>query len=289
MTRSPIVAGSFYDASPSGCRQAVERLLAAAELPESTPERCTGGLVPHAGWICSGAVAAMTLKALARDWSGQPFVLFGAVHAPTGPEAMLYDRGGWQTPLGEVAVDAELAATICADCDGVVADCHAHGREHSLEVQLPLLQVLFPQAAIVPILVPASSAAADVGSQVGKVLAGVDPQPLIVGSTDLTHYGPRYGITPAGVGAQGIAWSVENDKRLLALIEQMAADRIVAHTTQTHSACGGGAIAATIAACRELGADRGVVLRHTNSFETLKAFSPNDTSTAVGYTSVVFA
>lgn len=289
MTRSPIVAGSFYEASAAACRENAEALLAAAQLPESTPQRCYGGLVPHAGWVCSGAIAAITLKALARQWSGGPVVLLGAIHSPSGPEAMIYDRGSWETPLGEVAVDADLAAKIVAACPDVVVDCHAHGREHSLEVQIPLLQVLWPEVTIVPILVPPSARAVDVGSQVGKVLAGCESPPPVVGSTDLTHYGPRYGIAPAGVGPQGIAWSVENDKALLELVQHMAADRIVDHADRHHSACGAGAIAATMAACAELGAQTGVVLCHTNSYETLKAFNPNDTSTAVGYTSVVFA
>ncbi len=289
MTRTPIVAGTFYEASADACRQSALKLLDEAVLPAEVPERCLGGLVPHAGWVCSGAVAAMTLKALRRNWSGQTIVLLGAVHAVARPEAMLYDTGAWRTPLGDVPIDAEIAAVILAGCPDVVADPRSHGREHSLEVQLPLIQQVFPEARIVPMMVPPAPLAAGIGRQLAKCLAQYDPAPLIVGSTDLTHYGPRYGITPAGIGKVGIDWAMDNDRRLLELIETMRADNIVPETSARHNACGGGAIAATVAACGELGATKGVLLRHTNSAETLAAYHGDTSTDAVGYASVVFA
>ncbi len=289
MTRSAIVAGTFYEADPAACRQSVEKMLTEVQLPDNAPAHPIGGLVPHAGWVCSGAIAAMTFKALTRQWTGGTFVLLGAVHSYTGPEAMVYDTGQWVTPLGEAEIDTDLAGVIRDTCPGVKADCHAHGREHSLEVQIPLIQVLCPEAKIVPILVPPTPQAAAVGKQVAAAVGEITPRPLIVGSTDLTHYGPRYGVTAAGIGPAGVEWAMRNDRQLLAMIEAMYAEQIVAETSRQHSACGGGAIAATIAACAALGAATGTVLRHTNSCETLRAYYPDDTSNSVGYASVVFA
>ena len=289
MTRMPIVAGMFYDASPASCRQGVSDLLDQAHLPDNLPAGCVGGLVPHAGWVCSGAVAALTLKALTRNWRGRTLLLFGAVHSRSGPKGMLDASGSWQTPLGDVQVDADLAEVILSTCADVIDDPNAHAREHSLEVQIPLIQVLCPEARIVPLMVPPSPLAVAVGTAVGRALAAQDPPVLVVGSTDLTHYGPRYGITSAGVGPAGIEWAMRNDRRLLQLIESMSAEEIVGDTTRTHSACGGGAIAATIAACRAMGASTGTVLRHTNSCETLRAYGQTDTANAVGYASVVFS
>ena len=82
---------------------------------------------------------------------------------------------------------------------------------------------------------------------------------------------------------------MENDRHLLALIESMSADQIVARAAGDRSACGAGAIAAAIAACRALGATAGVTLAHTNSCETLKAYGQHDNADSVGYASVVFA
>lgn len=289
MSREPIVAGTFYEGTPNACRRAVAELLSEAELPADLPETCVGGLTPHAGWICSGPVAALTFRALMRNWSGNTLVLFGAVHAMSGPRGMLYPQGVWRSPLGEVPVNVELAQRILQRCPDVRENAQAHKTEHSLEVQLPIIQALQANAQIVPILVPPSPLASGIGEQVGHVLAETGERVLVVGSTDLTHYGPRYGVTPAGVGKAGITWATENDRRLLRLIESMTAEAIVDETAEHLNACGGGAIAATIAASRVLGASHGVTLRHTNSYEMLKAMYPSDMSDAVGYASVVFA
>jgi MEMO1 family protein len=289
MTRMPIVAGSFYDAAPAACRHAVQQLIVQARAPQDLPANCVGGLVPHAGWVCSGAVAATTLKALTSNWQGKTIVLMGAVHSPSGAAGMLYDQGQWHTPLGDVRIDADLADAIHHACPNVQRDTDAHTREHSLEVQVPLIQMLAPHAEIVPLMVPPSPLAVEIGELVGRVLAEQNRQILVVGSTDLTHYGPRYGITPAGRGAAGLEWAERNDRNLLQLIEAMSADRIVEHTSRFHSACGGGAVAATIAACKVLGASAGSVLWYTNSYETLKPYHVGDNENVVGYASVVFA
>jgi len=289
VTRAPIVSGQFYESSPAACRRAVEGLLAGAELPGVLPAHCVGGLVPHAGWVCSGRIAAMTLKALAADWNGQTVVLLGAVHAYSGPKAMLYPAGSWETPLGQVPVDAELAQSVLNACGDVAADPAAHGREHSLEVQLPLIQMVMPAAKILPLMVPPSPLAVMIGEQLGSLLSQQGIPPLVVGSTDLTHYGPRYGLTTAGTGPGGVDWAMANDRHLLTLVESMAADRIVDQAVANRSACGAGAIAAAIAACGALGATAGTVLAHTNSCETLKAYGQRDNTDSVGYASVVFA
>ncbi|NQU75993.1 MAG: AmmeMemoRadiSam system protein B [Planctomycetes bacterium] len=289
MTRMPIVAGMFYEASAAACRQAATRLLQQVRLPDELPTRCVGGLVPHAGWVCSGAVAATTLKALTHQWGGQTILLFGAVHSRSRDQAMVYAQGAWHSPLGDVPIDAQLAEAILSTCDNVVSDANAHAGEHSIEVQLPFIQLLCPQAHIVPIMVPPSMLAVGIGRQIGEVLAGWDLPVLALGSTDLTHYGPRYGITPAGVGPAGLQWAHQNDQQLLKLIKSMAAEEVIDHTTRYHSACGGGAIAATIAACSSLGASAATVLWHTNSSETLRSLGSTDTDNCVGYASVVFS
>jgi hypothetical protein len=274
MRRSPIVAGTFYESAPGACRKAVEEMLAAAPDPESLPSRRLGGLAPHAGWICSGQIAATTFKALQDQ--------------PTAQTIVLLDRGVWATPLGDLEVDEQLAEQVLQQCHHVRADPAAHANEHSLEVQAPFIQVLWPDAKILPLMAPASPVAANIGSELGAVLAQHDPAPLVIGSTDLTHYGPRYGVTPAGVGPQGIEWARENDRRLLELIEDLKDEQVVHETSEHLNACGAGAVAATIAACKALGAEKGIVLKHTNSHEVLKDVYPGESADAVGYASVVF-
>ncbi|HDZ20526.1 hypothetical protein LCGC14_0162890 [marine sediment metagenome] len=287
--RLPCRAGSFYDASAPVCRQEAQSLLAAAKVPADSPDGMVGGIVPHAGWTYSGALAATTFKALAGQHNPATVVLLGADHFGTLSGGEVYDCGAWATPLGEVAVDEVLAARIVAADERLSANCPAHAREHSLEVQVPLVQTLWPEAKIVPILVAPSPDAVQVGRAVGRAVSDSDGDIVVVGSTDLTHHGGQFG-SPGGHGREGVDWTVANDRRMIDLIEAMESDRIVAEAAANGNACGAGAIAATIAACSELGATTGRCLWYTNSYEVLKELYPgHGDETTVGYASVVFA
>lgn len=281
-------AGSFYQADPNRCRQEAMQLVQQAALPADLPKVLYGGLVPHAGWAFSGATAAMTLKALAAAGRLERVVIFGADHFVRAAGASLFDKGSWQTPLGPVAIDQELADQLLSHCPLLHTAAAAHAREHSIEVQLPLMLVLSPGAKIVPINISPDANAAETGRQVGRLLREKFPQAGVIGSTDLTHYGPQYDFTPAGIGPDGLKWAQENDRRVLDLIEKMQAEKIVAETNEHWNACGGGAVAATVAACAELGATAGITLQYTNSAEVMRRVYHSPADDAVGYASVVF-
>jgi len=287
--RQPVVAGQFYEGSHSTCRHHAERLLASAAAGEDLPAPLVGGLVPHAGWTYSGPVAARTLRALLDGATRETVVLFGAVHRGLVEMGEVYDSGVWRTPLGDVAIDERLAAELIAAADCCRANPDAHAQEHSLEVQLPLLQVLAPEAKILPIAVPPTEIAVEIGRAVGSALTGAGPEICVVGSTDLTHHGRAYRSTHH-LGTESEPYARANDRRMLDAIEAMDADGIVPEARRNHNACGAGAIAATIAACRALGAEKGICLEYTNSYAITHAkyaYDPDDST--VGYASVVFA
>ena len=287
--RQPFRAGSFYERSAGACRLQATRLIEAAELPGDLPARLYGGLVPHAGWAYSGRLAALTFKALAAAGRPRTVVLFGSDHTGAAGQGELYDSGVWRTPLGEVAVDQELAAELLAACDELRANPQAHAEEHSLEVQAPLVQMIMPGAKIVPVTVPPAPLAEHIGEAVGRTLAGRSADVTVVGSTDLTHHGGHFG-TWGGRHEQGVAWTESNDRRMIRIIEAMQADRIVPEALQNRNACGAGAIAAAVAACRQMGATRGVCLDYTNSYRVVHQMYPAELDdTTVGYASVVFA
>lgn len=287
--RQPVRAGSFYDASAESCRRHATQLIEQAPTALDLPKPIYGGIVPHAGWMFSGLLAARTLKAL-RD--GQPprtIVLMGADHYGVVRQGEVYDRGAWQTPVGDVAVDEELAAAILRAGTCLRANPQAHAHEHSLEVQIPFIKLLYPSARIVPIGVPPTDQAVEIGRLVGGAIAGGFPGTAVVGSTDLSHHGGHF-PSPGGRGQTGVKWTVANDRGIIKLMEAMDAEAVVPEADQHGNACGAGAVAATIAACRALGATRGVCLQYTNSYQVVHAMAPNDSDdTTVGYASVVFA
>ncbi|MFQ6049059.1 MAG: AmmeMemoRadiSam system protein B [Phycisphaerae bacterium] len=288
MIREPVVAGSFYPASSQQCREQVQACIPTDVDVSELPDRPIGGIVPHAGWMCSGRVAGRVLAALAARRSPRTFVIFGAVHAPGVVRPAIFADGAWQSPLGQVSIDQRLAQRICSQTSLIHEEPYAHQNEHSIEVQVPLIQHLFAQAAIVPIMVPPNDDAHEVGEAVGRTVQAYDADVAFIGSTDLTHYGPQYGFTPRGVGSEALRWAKDvNDRRLIERIVALEADQIVPEARRNHNACGAGAVAATIAACRQCGADRAVVLEHTTSYEVLGGQLGQTMEDSVGYVGIL--
>jgi len=188
--RQPARAGSFYEAAPTSCKHHACNLVEAVTVDPGLPKTVYGGLVPHAGWVYSGPLAAKTLKTLLGSGKVHTVVLFGADHCGTVRTGEVYDSGVWRTPMGDVPIDETLAAAIIKAAPLLLrANPEAHKNEHSLEVQIPLLQAIDPAIKIVPIGVPPNEHAAAIGQAVGKVLASEFPGAVVVGSSDLTHHG----------------------------------------------------------------------------------------------------
>ncbi len=288
--REPVVAGQFYEADPAGCRARVVELLAQGTASLSSTGRPVAGLVPHAGWIYSGAVAAEVFQVLAAAGTPDVVILFGGVHQARGRQAALFGSGRWETPLGPVDIDERLAERILGHTNLIVDEPYAHEHEHSIEVQIPFVQHVFPDAKIVPIMVPSMAVAHQVGDAVSRTLASYEYNAQIVGTTDLTHYGPSYGFAPRGVGAVGNTWAKdENDRRFIDLVCHLEAEAVVAEAAEYANACSSGAVAATIAAAQSLGATAGHVLRQTTSAEVMADRGCEEQYDSVGYAGIVFA
>ncbi len=285
--RQPVVAGRFYEADAHRCAAAAMACCRAYE--GELPERLVGGIVPHAGWICSGAIAGKVWATLAARSKPTTIVLAGSVHTVNLNRPALDEAQAWQTPLGRVEVDTTLRAAI-GRLDDFEFEHTAHAHEHALEVQLPMIQQTFGEGVrIVPCMIPPVNAAPQWGEALGELLRDWSERVLVVASSDLTHYGPNYAFAPQGPGERGRTWAHQvNDPRLLDLVDAMAADRIVEETTEHHNACGGGAIAAVLAAAKAMGATRSCLLEHTNSTAVLEPLGYGDPDNSVGYAGVVF-
>jgi MEMO1 family protein len=285
VTRKAFRAGSFYPLDDRSCRQQIEECLGGYQ-PPAEPAQIVAGVVPHAGWVFSGPTAAKVFQSIKAKMSPTTFLIFGAVHVWGVDQAALFAEGVWQTPCGAMPIDTELAEAILRVTEGdVIANAEAHTREHSIEVQIPFIQYLFPDARIVPIMIAPDTQATQIGQKIGAFLAQQSKPVIVIGSTDLTHYGPSFGFTPYGVGVEALAPMKANDERLIHLITELNAEKIIPETAQHHNACGAGAIAATIAAAQALGAQRGYLLEHTTSQDVMPERRATD---FVGYAGIVF-
>jgi AmmeMemoRadiSam system protein B len=284
----------FYPADPSECRAQASQLLQTSESESSArlkslPRRLIGAVVPHAGWMCSGAIAGESISTLAqRAGDVDLVVVFGAVHTPLSIDRAALDTNArWAEPTGEAEVGREIRSLLQETGELFIVDERFHRREHAVEVELPLIELAWPKAAILPVEVPLIDDAMTIGRETARRVNDRGQRAVFLASSDLTHYGPNYDFAPAGIGASGLKWAKENDLRLLELFERYDVERIVPEVRQSLNACGGGAIAAMLAACRELGAASASVLTHANSYETLASVAPQTPDNAVGYASIV--
>jgi AmmeMemoRadiSam system protein B len=286
LIRRPVVAGRFYPGDRSSCIRMIEQYLP-PEIDANLPKEIVAGLVPHAGWVYSGAIAAQVFAAIHAQGTPETVVLLSSVHRWGASHPAVYARGRWATPLGEVEVDRELATAILEAGDGLLTNSpEAHADEHSAEVQVPFIQYLFPEAKILPILVPPQENATRAGKIIGQAVKEEHRPIVVVGTTDLTHYGATYyGFAPAGTGEQALEWARANDERVINLILDMRAEDIVTETKAHHNACGGGAVAGTVASARTIGAEKGYLLQYTTSYEVMPQGPATD---FVGYAAIVF-
>ena len=296
--RLPAVAGMFYPADAGQCRRAARALLdgqapgaAGGDAAGGERRAWCGAIVPHAGWVCSGAIAARSIATLAAALPAPPdvVVVFGAVHTAGDVDFAAFDlHEAWAVPGGESRLRRDVANALAAGGSGLFAfEERLHRREHAVEVELPLIQQAWPGAALLPVEVPPVDDAVEIGRRVAAEVGSAGLAAVYLASSDLTHYGPSYRFTPAGVGVEALEWAKANDRRLLERVTDLAAERVVPEARENANACGAGAIAAMLGACRELGATSARVLRHASSYETLAKVAPQPPVDAVGYASVV--
>ena len=182
--RPAFFAGRFYPGEPAAMAQAVEQLL---EPDPVAPQAWPAAMIPHAGWIFSGRLAAATLQRL--QFPSRVLVL-APKHTEPGPGWAVAPYLAWQIPGGEVPGDPELARRLAADVPGLQLNAAAHQQEHAIEVQLPLIARLAPQARVVGIVMAASDWQACQGfaNALAAVLASLPEQPLLLISSDLHHF-----------------------------------------------------------------------------------------------------
>lgn len=276
--RRPAVAGAFYPSDPRELRELIRasylhRLGPGSEPP---PKYFSNGVVPcispHAGYVYSGPVAAHSYLHVSSLREAELAVIVAPNHYGVGSGVATFKEGRWETPLGQVSVDEEAARKI-VELTGIVDyDPSAHRMEHSLEVQLPFLQLIYGESLS---LLPISLAFQDIetartlGEGLAKLLEGKDA--VLIASSDLTHY-------------EAAEQARSKDSQLLRKVEALDLEGFYGTLERLNvTACGYGAIASVIQACKKLGFRRGELLKYSNSGETTR-----DMNEVVGYASLRF-
>ncbi len=274
-------AGSWYPGNLDECKSQIKQFL--KEDKQHLNKNFTGGIVPHAGWYFSGSLACRVINALQSPLKPfDVFVIFGMhMHLQSSP-CILAD-GAWETPLGDLEIHAKLAEAMSETAGMNVLDPFSFPDENTIELQLPFIKYFFPETFIVPVGVPPSPAAEQIGISAVRSAEKLGLHICVLGSTDLTHYGMNYGFTPAGSGRKAIDWVVnDNDRKAVNAIKSMEPSAIISEGLENHNICCSGAVAAAASAAKKLGAVRATEIDYTTSYEK----SPGESF--VGYTGILF-
>lgn len=250
MLRKPAVAGQFYPRSAAALRQEVESYL----IPEKKKKEALGVISPHAGYMYSGHVAGAVFSSVTVP---DDVIILGPNHRGLGDPFGIMADGVWQLPTGDVPINGQLASLILKHVPLVTDDPRVHMYEHSVEVQVPFLQVLNEKLRLVPMVLMHASmkVCQEIGQGLARAVKEYPGKVLIVASSDMTHY--------------------ESDQSARKK-DKLAIERILAldpegllNTVSKHGISMCGVIPATIAliACKELGATRAELAKYATSGE----------------------
>jgi AmmeMemoRadiSam system protein B len=267
MIRPPAVAGRFYPSDPQELTRQIQEYSSGA----TGKTHALGCVVPHAGYVYSGRVAGAVYAAMEIPAQS---ILLGPRHFPQGQPMAILSEGSFETPLGQAQIDGMLAAELARACPLLREDEVAHGREHSLEVQLPFLQTLAANFRFVPVVLATDryGAMEELGRAVAQVVKAQREPVLVIASSDMNHY-ESDAITRAK-DERAIA-------RILALDPRGLYDTV---RSEGITMCGYAATVAMLVAVRELGAKRATLVRHATSGEVT-----GDLDEVVGYAGIVIS
>ncbi|MFQ5735969.1 MAG: AmmeMemoRadiSam system protein B [Thermodesulfobacteriota bacterium] len=263
-TRRPCVAGQFYPGRPESLDTEVRGFLA----PPGKPEKAIAIIVPHAGYVYSGAVAGAVYAATVIP---DDIILIGPNHTGLGAPASLMGEGRWETPLGSVPVNTALARLLIEHGAGFTDDVDAHLSEHSLEVQLPFIQRMNGNASIVPITIMRADEkkCAAMGAAVARAIRRWGKDVLIVVSSDMNHY-------------EGDKETRAKDRLAIDAVLALDPGRLLDVTAERDiSMCGVVPAAIAINAALSLGAKEARLVRYATSGET-----SGDYDHVVGYAGI---
>jgi len=278
--RKAVFAGSWYPGSASECERQIKEFIKDAKTISGI--KPVGGIVPHAGWYYSGKIACNVIKILSESGAPDVLLVFG-MHLHAGSPRFLMKEGSWETPLGEVQIEEGITAELADKYSFEIETVQRFTRDNTIELQLPFIKYFFKDVKIVPMGVPPVEESLTIGKDAVKIAKSLGLKVMVLGSTDLTHYGENYGFVSHGTGTQAVKWvKNENDKRVIDAMLEMNPGKVIKEALSNDNACCAGAAATAISAAKELGAARAELVTYITSYD----ISPADSF--VGYAGIIF-
>ena len=158
-------AGSWYPAEPKACEREIQKFLREGKQEALLGSEFIGGIVPHAGWFYSGSIACNVIHALSKGTAPEVIIVFG-MHLHPASGRFIMTQGAWETPFGPIRIENRLAEALTDRFDFTIETASRYNRDNTIELQLPFIKYLHPQAAVVPVGVPPHRSTLDVAKAV---------------------------------------------------------------------------------------------------------------------------
>jgi AmmeMemoRadiSam system protein B len=254
--RRKLPAG-WYPAEAGGIKKAIS--IWSKGDDGGSENKAIAGVVPHAGWDFSGELAYDVLRQLNP---GVETIAVVGGHLPNRSMVLMAEEDSFETPMGPLEADTELKTRLAGRLS-VLADSQP---DNTVEIQLPIIKYLYPEAKLLYLRVSPTHDAVILGETLYDLAASTNRSVAVIGSTDLTHYGPAYGFTPAGSGDKAVEWvKNKNDRVFLDFLLRMEAEEAMAHARTNSSACSAGGAAAAVSFSRKMGVEAGSLVGYRMS------------------------
>ncbi|GHV61030.1 hypothetical protein AGMMS49587_04100 [Spirochaetia bacterium] len=278
--RESALPAGWYPRNPHDISRFLEK------FPQKSPAAAAAAIAPHAGWFFSGAIAAAAVSSLDPD--AETVLVLGG-HLPGGYLPLFAEEDGAKTPLGNMMIDAPLRELLQKD----IPHREDLYRDNTVEVLLPMVRFFFPKARLLWLRLPAEEASFEAGRIIARSASALGRKVVVLGSTDLTHYGANYGFSPMGSGAPALKWVREqNDRAFIEAVERGNPGEVLERAERDKSACSVGAALGALgfAQARAAGAGPARLLAYGTSVDALREAEEGDAEAVdsfVGYAAMV--
>jgi AmmeMemoRadiSam system protein B len=293
--REPSLPSGWYPREPAE----IIRFLAKRQDPGGT---ALAAIAPHAGWFFSGNIAAAAVSALDRE--ADTVAILGGHLAASSP-VLVAGEGSFRSPLGLMPMDGELRDAFTAALEKTARAAAQEAswvkdtyRDNTVEVLVPMVHFFFPHARLLALRLPADPSSWETGRLLAGEARALGRKLVVLGSTDLTHYGANYGFSPQGQGEAALRWVREvNDRRFIEAVLAGEPEAVLKRAEEEFSACSAGAVLGALGFTQGLaeglaqGKSQAQLLAYATSVDALREEGPlsdGDADSFVGYGAIGF-
>ena len=237
------------------------------------------GIVPHAGWEFCGAMIARTMKCMAKNLN--TIVILGG-HNPPGGRLVRYDEDAWDFPTGRLYRDAEISDSVNSRLSDEYNPVAESSADNTVEVVLSMAAALIPEVEWAAWRVPSDKRSLDFGRVLAETVEKTDKRVVVIGSTDLTHYGPNYSFMPKESQSDPHGWVEKRDYKILQALANFDGIGALEAANRQMSACSAGGAVGAMEYARVLGAVTGTILDYSTSSDLYRS------SSFVAYGSIIW-